>query len=446
MLIEFSVENFLSFKEKTTFSMLPHNSYKELLEANTTKISENRLSRVLNSAVVFGPNASGKTNFIKAINFLKAKLLGPLNAKLNETDLKFGFDKSYKEKPTSFSVKFSIEGVIYDYDFSVQNGNIIYERLDSLDNQPKKQWKLLFERSRKLKDGVQFGNSLRGEKQSIYSKTKPETLFLRSLYEWNNQDVKNAYSWIEHDLIVFENSSNLERAGIYYTLNEYISGGKSTGKIEKLIRNADFGIEKIDVDAKEFELSDSKVENNGYVISNAFPGILYDGKSSKLWDAHFTHKAIDETGMEKYLRLNHRHEALGTKKLFALSAAIIDIIETGQTLCIDELTNSMHPMLTEAIIKLFHDPEINTNGAQLIFNTHDVYFLNKSIFRRDQIWFANKNKYGATDLTGLHDYKVRNDDAIGAKYLMGAYDAIPIISYKDLIQVEEKSSGAEKKG
>ena len=90
---------------------------------------------------------------------------------------------------------------------------------------------------------------------------------------------------------------------------------------------------------------------------------------------------------------------------------------------------------------MFHDPNINKKGAQLIFNTHDTYFLNKNMFRRDQIWFTEKNKHGATVLTGLHDFKARNDDPLGPKYLSGAYGAIPIIDHKDLVTHEETRDG-----
>ena len=445
MLLEFSVENFLSFKEKTTFSMLPHESYKELLDGNVTHTGGSRVPRVLNSAVIFGPNASGKTNFVKALDFVRFFLDAPLDYRVNEIQLKFGFLKDYKEKPTTFSVLFLTGNIIFDYTFSLLNGIIIHEKLESLENEPKRQMKLLYERSDEFEDGIKFGNFLKGSRLDIFKKTRPEGLFLRSLYEWNNETTEKAYLWFKSGIYTFINSTETERRGIVDTLQEFVVNNESTKSIEALIRMADLGIDRIKVKPKEIEfpLEGKKGQENTFIISEDLHVIRRNGLSAQHWDAEFIHKAKDEDDKDVFIGLDIMHESMGTKKLFALSGPIIDFLKDGVTVCFDELTSSMHPFLVKAIIDLFHDPKINTNGAQLIFNTHDVFFLNKKFFRRDQIWFASKNKYGATELTGLHDFDVRNDEALGAKYLMGAYGAIPIINYKDLYTFEGGENGED---
>jgi uncharacterized protein len=436
MLLEFSVENFLSFKEKTTFSMLPHESYKELLDGNVSETGGSRVPRVLNSAVIFGPNASGKTNFIKALNFMVSKLVGTPGHDLNETDMKFGFSKILQEKPTTFSILFMTENVIYDYSYSMQDGKIVHEKLESLENRPRKHMKVLFERSDKFENGLWYSAYLKGTKVGIFEKTRPEGLFLRSLYEWNNKTIEKAYLWLMGRIRIYSDTNEIEQSGLIATLLRFLERNKDTKMVEKLITQADLGIDaiKLQINNKEFSGKGNEVSENVILRNLKFPEQL---------DAEFTHKAIDEDGNEVFMDLDHIHESLGSRKLFALSGPIIDFIQKGVTFCIDELTSSMHPFLVRAIIDMFHDPKINTNGAQLIFNTHDVFFLNKKFFRRDQIWFAQKNKYGATDLTGLHDFDVRNDEALGAKYLMGAYGAIPIINHKDLYTFEGGKNGEE---
>ncbi|NQU04570.1 MAG: ATP-binding protein [Calditrichaeota bacterium] len=436
MLLEFSVENFLSFKEKTTFSMLPHSSYKEHLEGNVTNTSGSRIPQVLNSAVVFGANASGKTNLIKCIDFVQEKLLSTDSSNINEKRFKYGFSKICKDKPTSFSVVFLINNLIFDYSFSINDGKIVFEKLLSLENESKKHWKLLFERSDSLTGKIRYGNALLGPKQTIYEKTRHEVLFLKSLFEWNNKIIRDAYLWFEDYLVAITDHKKMEKIGLWETLNVLIEDDETTQKIKNLVKNADFGIKEIKVNAKNVELLGDTQMPKGFVFSDNLPGIFIDGESSQVWDAHFKHIGADDDGDEISMDIAYEHESVGTRKLFALSGPIIDILKRGMTMCIDELTCSMHPILTKAIINMFHDPRININGAQLIFNTHDIYFLNKKIFRRDQIWFTEKNKNGATEFIGLHDFKVRNDEALGVNYLLGAYGAIPIINHEDLYTPE----------
>ncbi len=447
MLLEFSIENFLSFKEKTTFSMLPHESYKELLEGNVTHTGGSRVPRVLNSAVIFGPNASGKTNFVKALKFIDRKIGGPLDAKVDDTLLKFGFSKFYRSNPSIFSILFLTENKIFEYSFSIFNEIILHEKLECLENEPKRQRKLIFERSVEFENSIKYGSSLKGARQGIFEKTRPEVLYLRALYEWNNGSIKDAYEWFQEKFMIFDSDFS-ENIGAVITTTEFANESETTRKMKNLVKMADLGINGLRVDFNVDGYKDAltgmeELYKYDMVFSDNIPGINKDGKFLPILNVKYSHNAIDEKGDEILIELNPSQESLGTKKLFALSGPIIVFLQKGATFCIDELTSSMHPYLVRAIIDMFQDPKINTNGAQLIFNTHDVFFLNKKFFRRDQIWFASKNKYGATELTGLHDFDVRNDEALGAKYLMGAYGAIPIINHKDLYTFEGEDNEEE---
>jgi AAA15 family ATPase/GTPase len=122
-----------------------------------------------------------------------------------------------------------------------------------------------------------------------------------------------------------------------------------------------------------------------------------------------------------------RHESEGTQKLFVLAGYLVTALKEAKILVIDELESQLHPLITQAIVKLFNSNETNPNNAQLIFMTHDTNLLSNKLFRRDQIWFTEKNRYGATDLYSLAEYNVRNDASFESDYIKGRYGAIPYL-------------------
>jgi len=144
---------------------------------------------------------------------------------------------------------------------------------------------------------------------------------------------------------------------------------------------------------------------------------------------HTLHNGFDKDGNLLYKESFdlERHESEGTQKLFALAGILFDTLNKGSVLFIDEFDASLHPLMSHAIVELFNSSQTNPNNAQLIFMTHDTNLLSNKLFRRDQIWFTEKNKYGATDLYSLAEYKVRNDASFEKDYIQGRYGAIPYI-------------------
>jgi uncharacterized protein len=163
----------------------------------------------------------------------------------------------------------------------------------------------------------------------------------------------------------------------------------------------------------------------------------YTGKSS----VQTSHKKYDHKGRPVAIELFDldENESEGTKKLFSLAGELVRVIKCGETIAIDELDARLHPLITCAIIRLFNSNESNPNNAQLIFTTHDTNLLSNAIFRRDQIWFAEKNKQGATSLYSLAEFKVRNDASFEKDYIQGRYGAIPFIG--DFSKLMGKSNG-----
>ena len=161
-------------------------------------------------------------------------------------------------------------------------------------------------------------------------------------------------------------------------------------------------------------------------------------KGAKGFNVTTSHNIIDESGKEKSISFDFEEESLGTKNLFILNPILLSVLKEGKILIVDELDRSLHPFLVKYIVKLFNSEEYNKNGAQLIFNTHDTNLLSLNLFRRDQIWFTEKDyKKGATDLYPLDDFPVRKTENIQKGYLNGRYGAVPFVAMGDNLWPEE---------
>jgi AAA15 family ATPase/GTPase len=207
-----------------------------------------------------------------------------------------------------------------------------------------------------------------------------------------------------------------------YTLN-YLSEEENKNDVIQLIKKLDIGISGIEVghiDITSDSLPDAMSDEvKKLIVESGTKGVLVST----------IHKKFDDNGQhlsnEKFYLIEDESE--GTQKVFALAGILIDTLKNGSVLIFDELDARLHPLLSMAIVQLFNSNETNPNNAQLIFMTHDTNLLSNKIFRRDQIWFTEKNKYGATDLYSLAEYKVRNDASFETDYIKGKYGAIPYI-------------------
>jgi AAA15 family ATPase/GTPase len=137
-------------------------------------------------------------------------------------------------------------------------------------------------------------------------------------------------------------------------------------------------------------------------------------------------------------------ESTGTQRLFALAAPVLDVLRDGRVLIIDELDSSLHPLLVRQLIGMFHNSRINKNKAQLVFSTHDTSLLDQSIFRRDQVWFTEKDSDQATNLYPLTDFSPRKNEALEKGYLMGRYGAVPFFKEIPSLLIDEYEKSSEK--
>ena len=411
MLIQFSVKNFMSFKEKVIFSMEAgkENEHKE----NVVDILN---EKILKTTALYGANASGKTNFVNAftaaILMIRKSNTRQLGEKLGEM-IPFAFDEQTKNKPCEFEFTFIANGSKYIYGFSADRDKVYEEYLyQYLTAKPTR----IFERTNV--NEYKFLQSDESKLNTLKTQNTENKLFLSTATTWNYEKTQNPFLWFAKQIDTYSGGLNLNEYSIdAYSKDENENLKKFT---LKLLKQADIEIKDYSVEVRETE-----TEPNVMLVFN---GENLSPVAQKRTDVRIKtfHEIKDEKGKMKKYELNYLNESLGTQVLFSFAPILKDVFENGKTIIVDELERSLHHSLVEMIIKFFNDPEINKGNAQLIFNTHDTNLLSLNLFRRDQIWFAEKNsEKGTTDLYPLDDFSVRKAENIQKGYLNGRYGAIP---------------------
>lgn len=417
MLIEFSVENFMSIKQKVTLSMLAGKGSEHL--NNTTKI--NNEQRILNTAAIYGANASGKSNLFKALTtaiiLVRKSSMMQINQKLSDL-IPFKFDVDSIKGPSKFEFIFVTNNKKYIYGFSADKDKVYEEYLyHYLSAKPSK----IFER--RNTNEYEYTQNEQKELSSIEEKNTENKLFLATATAWNYSKTKEAYMWFAEYIDTFNDYNSLPNLSFGKYEND--NDGKLKNFTLNLLKEADININDFYIDKQEMNLNDIADPVLLDFLKNN-PDKIVKGVTRKVTTKHHIE---DENGNKLVIpTLNLMEESVGTINLFFLSPILKETLEKGKIIVIDEIDKSLHPLLVNYIIELFHDEDINKNGAQLIFNTHDTNMLDLDIFRRDQIYFAEKNtKTGETTLFALDDFSVRKNENVRMGYLIGRYGAIPIL-------------------
>ena len=405
MLIRFSFKNFKSFKDENVLDM-EATSLKEH-EYNVVKTDNVNLLKV---AAIYGANASGKTNVLQAFDYMKKRILVSDDSKKNspiDEDNVYSF--MINNEPISLEVEILAENnKIYKYGFDVLKDSIVSEWLYI---KKINKFYSIFERE---KNNVTMKSN---NKISGLANIDERTLFLNiySKIDKDNEDFNNVYDW-------FVNANYLDLGNPRFEdfINtrislKILSDEKYKKELLRFIKTFDSGIEGIKTTPNSLE----EVQNNNRVVKVE---LIHRGEDNEL-------KALP-------LEL----ESNGTRKMFHLFDFFMDALRNGMVLFIDELDAKLHPLLTRYIINLFHNSETNIGNGQLIYSTHDTVNLNKETFRRDEIWFTEKNRDGVSEMYALSDYilddedgnnksgkKVRNDATYNKDYLTGRYGAIPVL-------------------
>lgn len=400
MLIEFSVGNYRSFKEVVTFSMVaaPIVVGDSPINGNNLFLATKEIE-LLKSAAIYGANASGKSNLVRAISFMKEFTINSAvgNRITNEIDTELYRLNIESERESSyFEMVFIIGTTRYRYGFEVDRQSVksewLYQTLRTKEAQ-------LFERENsKIKVFSKFY-----EGKSLDNKTRKNALFLSVVAQFNGDIATDVVDWF-NELNIFNNLDDDDYDNA--TIDALIEGHRTQDLIG-LVTSLDLGI-------KDIQMIKTPMPE--------FPGVI----SYEVKTAHWKYDGEENRVGTEYFELDE-NESAGTQKLFNISGLLINILQTGEILIVDELDARLHPLISCAIVKLFNSPITNPRNAQLIFTTHDTNLLSANMFRKDQIWFTEKDRYGATDLYSLVEYDIPDDAPFEQDYIAGKYGAIPFI-------------------
>lgn len=417
MLIEFSVTNFRSMRNRQTFSLVKGKG-DELIETNVFEEIAASKFDLLRSAAIYGPNAGGKSNFLLAMQAMK-KIVMKSATKLQRGDklpvTPFRLSNDTRDAPSEFEVIFIVDKVRYQYGFSATMDRIHDEWLLAYPKGRPQRW---FERAWNEKSqryDWDLGNNLTGEKQLWQKSTRDNALFLSTAVQLNSEQLQPIYDWFNETLRVGDVTG--WRSDFTASLCEK----SEKTQVMDFLRAADLNIEDVVIETEPFDikkLPDDMPENVKKEIADKLEG-------KKLLNIKTIHKSSEG---DKVTFSLEDDESDGTQKLFAFAGPWIDSLANGYVLFIDELHAHLHSRLVQFLVQLFHSNKTNPKNAQLVFTTHETSILNQEIFRRDQIWFCEKDEDQATTLYSLTDFSPRKGrENLELAYLSGRYGALPYV-------------------
>lgn len=430
MLLQFSIENYKAFKERAVLSMVASNYDTSTREKENVFLTSKFGYRMLKSAVIYGANASGKTKLLEAIAFMRHFVLSSAKDERIQVE-PFRLNTETENEASEFEIIFLLNNELFRYGFEVTQKEVIAEWLY---HRPHTKEVELFYREKGAFD-LHKRNFSKGRMVASQGLVRKDTLLLTVAAQFNEEKAMTIIEWFRN-LKVLSGISEKGYEGFTMSRTDDEAHRK---KILNLLKAADFGINDIRLDKVDpdnlppdmpKELRDKLIkeikENHQVIFSDVFT-------FRKKYDRH---KRPLKENVQFSLEDN---ESAGTRKFFALTGPILDVLEKGYILVVDELDSKLHPNLVEKILSLFNSKELNMNNAQLIFNTHSTNLLSSDLLRRDQIWFTEKNRYGEASLYSLADFssdEVRKNEKYEDHYLRGKYGAVPYLNVFNEIKGE----------
>lgn len=423
MLIKFSVSNFRSFKEQQTLSLVA--SPDKTREGNLIRSEDFNLLKV---AGVYGANASGKSNLLQGIQAMEWFVVNSAT-KMNQGDripriAPFRLSSETAAQPSSFEVVVVLDGIRYEYGFSATAERVYDEWLVAYPKGKPRPWiQRKFDPETKQTEW-DFKWDIKGDRRMLMDKTRDNGLVLSRGAELNVKPLTALYQWFAKRVWVFD-LSNQPSGLVQATAHHIEDDDELRNRVTQLVHHADVGIVDLKLERKPFRLDDIQPAVREKMPQEVMERI----REARL--SFFEIRSVHNVGnTEATVEFDFEDESNGTQRLFALAGPLLDALEEGATVVVDELECSMHPLLTRKLIEMFQSPEMNSKGAQLVFASHDTTLMDQTLFRRDQVWLTEKNPSGATTLFSLYDFKQetgkpRNNEAFERRYLAGRYGAVP---------------------
>jgi AAA15 family ATPase/GTPase len=418
MILRFSAENHLSFRDEVAISFIA-TALKDSDEGLISTESAGPNKSILPGAVIYGPNAAGKSNLIAAISCMRSIVIDSHTNAGPDDELPFkpfALDDVSFNSPTTFAIDFLMEDVRYHYTFSYNLERVLNEELLSF---PHGRPQVLFQRDM---DSYRFGRKLKGRNQIIADLTRPNSLFLSSATQNDHDELTPVYRFFRD---------------IRFSKSFSVSGSASPARPDQIDPRAIRFLNAIGTGVVDFRLETDIVPDESKAFKAEFV---------KLVERHFRAKVPQDLPSDNYkLQLAHEdiagnkkfldfaRESAGTRRLLFLLTTIFRVLDRGGIILVDELDASLHTQAFELILGMFYKRKYNRKGAQIIATVHDTNILTSDFVRRDQIWFAEKDKSGATDLFSLSDIKLRGSDNFERGYLEGRFGALPFTENLDYI-------------
>lgn len=435
MILNVSINNFRSFKEETSFSMIAESSKSKSQNVFIQPLAEGKeQERLLKVALIYGANASGKSNFLRAIFDIRNFICGKIKPKAGEPIPaydSFCFAEETKDAPIVFFIEFAgKDQVKYKYELTFDREKVIKEKLSYF---PNNNSKTLFNRivpeDPKLNTHIgKLGPDLKNKEIEVFYN---QTVLSRFGDDIPNQIITDVFIYFSNFEVINAHNSRMISSLMNEVSLELSRNPNLNNRIDELLKFADTGLNGVRIN----EISEDKL---------SFPDNMPDTLKKQLisdykYKVSFLHNYFDNgqlIGNDSPFRMEK--ESKGTQTIYALGGKLFQILNSGGVIFVDELETSLHPYLSKLLVSMFQNERINPKNAQLIFTTHDTNLLDHTIFRKDQVWFTEKNEFGATELYSLQDFSdVREDTPYAKWYMAGKFGGIPNIQSIESLFSEE---------
>lgn len=419
MLLEFRVSNYRSIFEEQVISLVA-SSDKTMLAENCAATGLSGLPHAVRALAVYGPNASGKSNLVKALEFFQGVVKRSAQG-MTEGDPfgvePFRFVRDPEAAPTEMEITFVQEGVRYQYGFQLDRERVRGEWLLVYKKSKPQQW---FERhydAARQEESYTFGSHLAGERKLWQRSTRSNALFLSTAVQLNSAPLRPVFQWITESLAI------LSVVSPSATIQLLEKSGSETAVLQ-LLNQADLGVlgAQVWMPPTKPELLRMRRE------SAQEPFRIHDDWVSETTEVELEHEAVLERGERLRRSLPLEAESLGTQHMFNLAAPILQALQNGQVLVIDEIDRSLHPLLTRFLVSRFHGLQASEGStAQLVFTTHTTSLLDPRLLRRDQIVLVEKGPDLASTFYPLTDFHARKGAPLEKSYLEGRMGAVPVL-------------------
>ena len=417
MIIDFTIKNYRSFKKTASISLLAEPLKNDGIAISTTDFKDD----ILPVAGIFGQNAGGKSNIIKALSYMTGSMLNAdhIGSPINKNPLlqPFLLNANNSNQPIHFELSLWDKDTVsqYNYGFEVDDSGIVSEWL-SLSDRPKtnRRSRMIFERSR---NNFTFDSTVKSDLEPLSIRVLDTALAVNVFANLADPYSRKLLEIVKEQIKIIDSTDADELR--HYILERCLANEELKARVIRFIKKLDIGINDIHIDKSEIDATE--------LPEGAKFGFIYQVKSS-----HFMY---DDGGnrIEESRNFNFGDESLGTQRIFILAVVLLDALNKGEMVVIDELGSSLHPFLTKRIVEIFQNPELNKYGAQLIFTSHETFLLAKNSLngkldlRRDQIWFADKGADEASVLRCLSEYKTKKEYDLAKRYLEGRFGAVPVV-------------------